>query len=568
MIMNAIKLIRPFVASAGMVFLSLSPEMTAAGEHMIVANPMNLNYQFQPVNDNDPSRREAADPVCEYFKGAYYLFASKSTGYWRSEDLSSWTYVPCTSIPTINDYAPTILPMDDALYFTASTSNTRIFKTSTPEDGSSWVEVECNFDGWQHDPAFYLDDDGRVYLYWGCSDKDPIYGVELDPADGFRKKGEPVVLISHNIDEYGWEVPGVNNDETNHNGYNEGPAMLKYNGKYYLQYAAPGTQWRTYGDGLYVSESPLGPYRYVEDSPFSIKHGGFVGGAGHGHTFKDRYGNYWHVATMCICERHMFERRLGLFPVSVDENGMRAWTLWSDYPFEIPSGKVDFSETALSKGWRQLAAGKTATASSQLPDHEAPLAADERIESWWSAATGSKGEWLMIDLGTKERVCAIQVNFADHQSTVDFGEEPMIYRYVIEASDNGRDWTMAVDRSGNDSDSPHELFVLESPIKARYVRIKNVSDLSSGCFSLYDLRVFGGKRLVSREVKGATIVRDESDKRVYRLSWNPVKGASGYVIEWGVDPENLTHSTMVSDTMTEMRCFNRDSEYYFRVTSF
>jgi xylan 1,4-beta-xylosidase len=35
------------------------------------------------------------------------------------------------------------------------------------------------------DPAFYLDDDNRLYLYWGCSDVDPIYGVEVDYDNGF-----------------------------------------------------------------------------------------------------------------------------------------------------------------------------------------------------------------------------------------------------------------------------------------------------------------------------------------------------------------------------------------------
>lgn len=39
---------------------------------------MNLNYRFMP---NEPSRREAADPVVILFKDRYYLFASKSGGY-------------------------------------------------------------------------------------------------------------------------------------------------------------------------------------------------------------------------------------------------------------------------------------------------------------------------------------------------------------------------------------------------------------------------------------------------------------------------------------------------------
>ena len=41
-------------------------------QHRIVTNPMNLNYRFQP---KDESRREAADPVLEYFKGRSHLFS-------------------------------------------------------------------------------------------------------------------------------------------------------------------------------------------------------------------------------------------------------------------------------------------------------------------------------------------------------------------------------------------------------------------------------------------------------------------------------------------------------------
>ena len=151
----------------------------------IVTNPIDLNYQFQP-KDNDPSRREAADPACEYFNGSYWLFASKSGGYWRSDDLAEWEYIPSPSIATVNDYAPTILPIGDTLYFTASSDGnpTRIFKTKTPEDGNSWEEIECKLsDLHQHDPSFYQDEDGRVYIYWGCHDVEPIYGMEIDPND-------------------------------------------------------------------------------------------------------------------------------------------------------------------------------------------------------------------------------------------------------------------------------------------------------------------------------------------------------------------------------------------------
>ncbi|MDR1981818.1 MAG: hypothetical protein LBQ39_09410, partial [Tannerellaceae bacterium] len=109
----------------------------------IVANPMNLAYRFQ-MPDNDPARREAADPVCEYFNGKYYLFASKSGGYWSSPDLAEWTYIPCTSIKTLENYAPTILIIKDTLYFMASWEPATIYKTSDP-DKDNWQEVESEF---------------------------------------------------------------------------------------------------------------------------------------------------------------------------------------------------------------------------------------------------------------------------------------------------------------------------------------------------------------------------------------------------------------------------------------
>ena len=45
------------------------------------------------------------------------------------------------------------------------------------------------------------------------------------------------------------------------------PDVYEYEGRYYLQYAAPGTQYRIYGDGIYVGDNPLGPFEYMEDNP-------------------------------------------------------------------------------------------------------------------------------------------------------------------------------------------------------------------------------------------------------------------------------------------------------------
>jgi hypothetical protein len=103
----------------------------------------------------------------------------------------------------------------------------------------------------------------------------------------------------------------------------EGSWMTKHNGKYYLQYAGPGTEFKSYCDAVYVADKPLGPFKHWPNTTQSpIRPEGFIAGAGHSSTFQDKYGNYWHVSTMTISIKHMFERRLGLVPCTFfDKDG-------------------------------------------------------------------------------------------------------------------------------------------------------------------------------------------------------------------------------------------------------
>ena len=97
--------------------------------------------------------------------------------------------------------------------------------------------------------------------------------------------------------------------------------MDKYHGKYYLQYACPGAEYNVYADGVYVSDSPLGPFVLAENNPYSYHPGGYMPGAGHGSTMWDRNGNLWHASTMRISVNHQFERRVGIWRAGFDEDG-------------------------------------------------------------------------------------------------------------------------------------------------------------------------------------------------------------------------------------------------------
>ena len=51
-------------------------------------------------------------------------------------------------------------------------------------NGNPWL-IHLTIGGW--DPAFFTDDDGRLYMYNGSSNSYPVYGVELN-----RKTFEPI----------------------------------------------------------------------------------------------------------------------------------------------------------------------------------------------------------------------------------------------------------------------------------------------------------------------------------------------------------------------------------------
>lgn len=124
--------------------------------------------------------------------------------------------------------------------------------------------------------------------------------------------------------------------------YIEGAFLHKINGTYYFQYATPGTEFPTYGDAVLVSDKPLGPFTWQKHNPYSVVPSGYTQGAGHGSTFFDKYGKLWHASSISVGVNHNFERRLGLWPAGVDQDGLLFCNQYfADYPKDIPDGKFD-----------------------------------------------------------------------------------------------------------------------------------------------------------------------------------------------------------------------------------
>lgn len=528
-------------------------------------NPVDLSYRFTL---DEPSRREAADPSVVWFSDRYFLFASKSGGYWHSQDLSSWEFIETSQIP-VEEYAPTAVVLGDTLYFMASsTEKSTLYKSGDPLSGEWQVAVEeLDMPVW--DPAFLLDDDNRLYLYWGCSNERPIYGVEVDYRNNFAFVGEPEELIHANPGEFGWEVPGDYNTLVNQAPWIEGAWMTKRDGRYYLQYSGPGTEYKSYADGMYVSYNPLGPFQLQEHNPFAYKPEGFAAGAGHGSAFADRFDNMWHIGTITISQLHKFERRLGLYPVFYDSDGMMySSTRYGDYPMMIPTGKADSFENVFT-GWMLLSYNKDVEVSSSvdsLPPHNIT---DEDIRTWWAAQSGDANEYATLDLGEIYDVYAVQVNFAEHGTSI-FGREKNLYhRFLLEYSTDGNNWIILSDKSANGTDNTHQYIQPDEKVSCRYIKISNV-EVPGGHFALSGLRVFGkGNGEKPALVNNFRAERNSGETRTVQLSWKKAAGAIGYNISFGTSEDKLYQNYMVySDTMVTINSLHAGKDYYFSIESF
>ncbi|MBE0679671.1 MAG: family 43 glycosylhydrolase [Bacteroidales bacterium] len=528
-------------------------------------NPVDISYRFSLET---PSRREAADPTVVKYKELFFLFASKSGGYWYSRDLVQWTFKETTEIPT-EEYAPTAVVIGDTIYFLASSNEkSTIYKSTNPLGGEWSVAVEeLETPVW--DPAFFLDDDNRLFLYWGCSNVNPIYGVEVDYRNNFAFMGEPAELIHGNPGENGWEVPGDYNSFIGNRPWIEGAWMTRRDGRYYLQYAGPGTEFKSYSDGLYVSDNPLGPFHQQLHNPYALKPEGFAAGAGHGSSFSDDHGNLWHIGTITISQKHIFERRLGLYPVFYDKNKtMYTITRYGDYPLIIPRGKINGFED-IFPGWMLLSYNKKAEVSSSVDSLPPSGMTDENIRTYWAAESGSDREFAIIDLGSSCMVYAIQVNFAEHNTEIFGRTKDLYHRYKIWYSTDGTKWNILIDNSENKTDNTHIYKQLENPINCRYLKINNV-EVPGGQFAISGFRVFGkGSGALPGMVTDFRAVRDQDDRRRVNLTWRKVSDATGYNISYGTDKEKLYHDHMVyNDTILTINSLNINQEYWFSIEAF
>jgi xylan 1,4-beta-xylosidase len=581
------------LAALGAISLQLSVARAQTPPHpRTYANPIDIDYRYNFEQKNEGiSYRSGADPVIVVQRGRYYLFETIGDGYWESRDLGSWRHITPSRWPLTDVVAPSVLSVRDTIYLLPSTTRPLpILMLIEPATGRVEFynrllpplpmarDVEAptlakpdSVQPGPWDAQFFHDPETeRWFLYWNSSNVYPLHVIELDKRKQLAYEGTPHWLFGLDPAHHGWERFGQDHRDTTTKPFMEGAWMTKHAGRYYLQYGAPGTEYNVYATGTYVGDDPFGPFTYAPYNPVAYKPGGFVQGAGHGNTFQDVYGNWWSTGTPWIGVNWNFERRIGLHPAGFDADGqMYVDTRFGDFPHRLPAKAWHTSEE-LFTGWMLLSYRKTVSASSALDSFPASRVTDENPRTFWVARRNRPGEWVTIDLGRAYDVKAIQVNYADYKSGLYGTDSTVVTRFRLRLSDDGQHWRTVTDLSRETRDRPNAYVELPTPARARYVRYDHVH-VGAANLAISDIRVFGNGTGPRPATPRGLVARRDRDQRDAVIAWQPLPGAVGYNVRWGISPSKLyqTYQRFADQGSTlELRALTVGQAYWAAIESF
>lgn len=234
---------------------------------------------WENVPDGEPRVFEYNGEKRVYLYGSHDLLRTEYCGrdyvVWSApvNDLTDWK---ChgVSYRAADDailYAPDCVEKDGKYYlYTADNNGSDIYVAESDNPAGPFVNPRKTDLGF--DPGILVDDDGRVYAYWGFGKS---FAAELNDDMATIKKETLVTnLIGHSRYPMYFDKDGENDVD----GFFEASSPRKVNGKYVLIYSKLyGEPNETYGTGKFTnaflsymySDSPLGEYVHGGDISFN-----------------------------------------------------------------------------------------------------------------------------------------------------------------------------------------------------------------------------------------------------------------------------------------------------------
>ena len=413
--------------------------------------------------DHVEQYRELADPTAIWHDGTWILYPSVDMA-WVSADMgATWQHHPLN----LRDvgYAPTVVRQGGRFLLMASSSP--IYAASSPLGPFEELGRPKLPPGLPDtiDPMLFVDDDGRLFFYWGCTETRGIFGIELDRSDPTRTIGEAKTLVPFSPDAHPWERVGEFNQQRNA-GWVEGSWMIKRQGRYYLTYSAAGTEHRAYAMGVYVGTSPLGPFTPQARNPIFSTTAGLVTGTAHGSIIRGPGDRWWVFYTVAAGVAHGFERRVGMDVAEFDARGDLTVPRATSTPQWLPGRGPDGGGPS-DTGWIPVNGGVQTLGSSSAPNLSGRLAVDNDLRTWWQPAEGDATPTLTSRLYAPATIRAVRIAWRDVGLDSNRGVRPGPYRYRVELETAAGAWQTALNRTASDEDLLIDYREIEPTIGTR-----------------------------------------------------------------------------------------------------
>ncbi|SFE05606.1 alpha-L-fucosidase [Actinacidiphila alni] len=190
-----------------------------------------------------------------------------------------------------------------------------------------------------------------------------------------------------------------------------------------------------------------------------------------------------------------------------------------------------------------IAAGHTATASSQQSGNPASSAVDGSTATRWCASSGSTGQWLKVDLGSARAVTGARIAW----------ETAADYRYRIESSTDNTSWTTLADFTATPLSGQVQSVGFSA--QTRYVRV-TVTGLPAGTWaSIRSLEIYD--RPFTADLGTYQLINRNSGKTL------DVNGASlddgAVVIQWPATGGTNQHWLLQANSDGSYRLLNSRS---------
>lgn len=434
------------------------------------------------------------DPYVLCHEGVYYCTATGSgSSYplYRSTDLKNWERLPEIFYSSNESWVrgslwqPQLVVGTDGkfyLYYCGwnEDSSLRIGVAAADQITGPYLDVSdrplMDYGFAQIDPYLFVDEDGKMYLYYSrdCSENvvdghhvSQIWVVEMENYTELKAGSEPVLCITP---EQQWEL--LNNAEYQ---WNEGPDMLKHDGKYYLFYSGGFYGDKSYSLGYAVSDSPLGPFEKYAGNPI-LSSTELVSGPGNNSFFRSPDGkelmNAYHTHTVPAIAG-------GNRKLSIDRCGWREdGTFYMNGPSSTSQPQIS-GQTGLSAVSGSFGVTASSTASgepSMILDGEFSGNAIGTAREW-RAADGEKAS-LTVDLGEEKAIdCLFLYRAYEDTATPE--------KLRVKFSDGS-----VIDNITFSADSSEPVILYFDTINTKSITIETVSLGNAKRFALAELGIY------------------------------------------------------------------------------